>query len=131
MLDFYFSSHCFGEMGALRHCVEVSWNGRVAFNGVEGVFGGSLKEIFLKYIGVGAMTKEQLAEALNVTERTISDMVRAGKIPTIARLRQHRFDPNVMIDVFCSPPKASKKPRSLTIERHKTGAKPGGYAKCL
>lgn len=42
-----------------------------------------------------------------------------------------RFDPSAMIDVFCHPQSAAR-PRSLTIERHKTGATPiGGYRKCL
>jgi hypothetical protein len=90
-----------------------------------------MREIFLKYAKDGAMTKEQLAEVLKIKPSLVGDMARRGEIPRIPHCRLIRFDPLVMIEVFCHPPKAEKA-RSLTIERHKTNAKTnGGYRKCL
>lgn len=90
-----------------------------------------MREIFLQYAKTGAMTKKQLASVLQITERQVGDMVRAGKIPTIPGIRHHRFDPDQMIKTFCDVP-SPKGSSSLTIERHKTGDKPsGGFRKCL
>jgi hypothetical protein len=89
-----------------------------------------MREIFLQYAKRGAMSKKELAKVLNLSERAISDMVRAGKLKAIPNLGHHKFDPMVMIDTFC-PDQGQKPSRSLTIEKHKTGAKPGGFRKCL
>lgn len=90
-----------------------------------------MKEIFLEYAKKGAMTKEELAGVLKISPTYVYAMVRSGKIPRIPGLHYYRFDPMAMIDVFCQPQKVER-PSSLTIERHKTGAKPnGGYRKCL
>lgn len=92
-----------------------------------------MREIFLEYAKRGAMTTEELAKVL----RRSKDWVRRnsqGPACLIPRLPGYpiRFDPMRMIEVFCEPPKKVERPRSLTIERHKTGAKPiGGYRKCL
>lgn len=91
-----------------------------------------MKAIFLEYAKKGAMTKEELALVLNINTETVRRMAKSGKIPRIPRLRFVRFDPMVMIDVFCGA-QESTPARSLTIERHKTGAKTknGGFRKCL
>lgn len=90
-----------------------------------------MKEAFLQYAKTGAMTKEELAEVLKLKPAAVWRMARAGKIPRIPGIHLYRFDPTVMISVFCEPPRVPG-PRSLTIERHKTDAKPnGGYRKCL
>lgn len=89
-----------------------------------------MKEKFLAYAKTGAMTKEQLAEVLNLKPFAVWRMAKDGKIPRIPGLHFYRFDPLAMIDLFCGA--QGDKPRSLTIERHKTGAKTsGGYRKCL
>ena len=93
-----------------------------------------MKAAFLVFEKRGvAMTAQDLAVILNVKP----DYVRRnskpphGFIPRIPYLRQLRFDPMQMIAVFCQPPKVEG-PRSLTIERHKAGAKPSeGVRKCL
>ena len=92
-----------------------------------------MREIFLEYAKKGAMTTEELAAVLRIKPQRVQDMARAGKIPRLPHMRLLRFDPMRMIEVFCEPPKAERpEGRSLTIERHKTGAKPnGGYRKCL
>lgn len=91
-----------------------------------------MKEIFLEYAKRGAMTKEELAKVLKVTPEAVRRMAKSGKVPRIPHLRLVRFDPLEMIRVFCEPQGPNKKARSLTIERHKTGAKPnGGFRKCL
>lgn len=93
-----------------------------------------MKEAFLAFAQRGqAMTKEDLALILRVKPEFVrrNSMPPHGYIPRIPHLRQLRFDPLQMIDVFCQHPKVER-PSSLTIERHKTGAKPiGGYRKCL
>lgn len=90
-----------------------------------------MREIFEAYAKSGAMTKKQLAETLQISERSVSNMVRAGKIPVIPHLREHRFDPLKMIETFCKDPEPPA-PRSLTIERHKTnGTLKKGYLECL
>lgn len=90
-----------------------------------------MKEKFLEYAKRGAMTRKELAEVLNISERSVGNMVRAGKVPTIPRIREHRFDPMQMIETFCAV-EAKKSPRSLTIEKHKTrGRLNGGYLECL
>jgi excisionase family DNA binding protein len=77
------------------------------------------------------MTKEELAKVLRIKPSTVYAMARAGKIPRIPRIRQLRFDPETLMAIFCQAP-ALPEPRSLTIERHKTGAKTnGGIRKCL
>ena len=92
-----------------------------------------MKDLFLEHAKHGAMTTSELAKILRRSE----DWVRrnsAGSHGLIPRLpgRPLRFDPIAMIEVFCTPHQKVEKPRSLTIERHKTGAKPnGGYRKCL
>lgn len=89
-----------------------------------------MREIFQQYAKSGAMTKEQLAEVLKISPDQVRRMAKAGKIPRVPGVRQVRFDPNEMIRVFCEPPKP--KARSLTIEKHRTAAKPsGGFRKCL
>lgn len=90
-----------------------------------------MKDIFLDYAKKGAMTIEELAQVIRRKETWVRNNSGAGKIiPRLPGL-PIRFDPIAMIDVFCQPPKVEK-PRSLTIERHRTGAKPkGGYRKCL
>ena len=88
-------------------------------------------EVFLEYAKRGAMTVEDLAAVLKWRPQHVRNKSGPGKM--IPRMPGYpiRFDPMKMIDVFCQPSKAEK-PRSLTIERHKTGAKPiGGYRKCL
>ncbi len=88
-----------------------------------------MREIFLSF--KGAMTKEDLAEVLKVKPDHVRRMAKAGVIPKLPGLRLLRFDPLAMIEVFCRP-KAEKATRSLTIERHKTGAKSnGGLRQCL
>ena len=91
-----------------------------------------MKEKFLEYAKRGAMTIPELCAVLNHKE----DWVRRNSMPGgfIPRLPGYpiRFDPEAMISVFCQPQKVESRPRSLTIERHRTGAKPiGGYRKCL
>lgn len=91
-----------------------------------------MKDIFLKFAENGAMTVDELAGVLRRSSTWVRDNSRPGA-PLIPRLPGYpiRFDPIAMIDVFCPPPKATG-PGSLTIERHKTLAKPnGGYRKCL
>jgi len=89
-----------------------------------------MREIFLTYAKRGTMTKEELAKVLNVSAGTVRRMAADGRIERVPGLRFLRFDPLKMIDVFCAAKAESA--RSLTIERHKTGAKPnGGYRKCL
>ena len=89
-----------------------------------------MKDLFLEFAKAGSMTDEDLASVLKVPVRTVQSMSRRGEIPRIPKIRAHRFDPLKMIDVFCAAPAA--RPGSLTIERHKTLAKPnGGYRKCL
>lgn len=89
-----------------------------------------MKQAFLNF--KCAMTLQELAALLRRKE----GWVRAhssGPNPLIPRLPGYpiRFDPMVMIDVFCRPQRPEKA-SSLTIERHKAGAKPtGGYRKCL
>lgn len=91
-----------------------------------------MKEIFLEYAKHGAMTKEELASVLKIKPEAVRRLAKAGKIPKIPGLRFVRFDPLTMISVFCGPPKPDSTARSLTIERHKTGAKTnGGFRKCL
>lgn len=88
-----------------------------------------MREIFLQYAKKGAMTKEEVAAVLNVKPDAIRRMAKSGKIPRIPGFWQLRFDPMAMIEVFCEP-QVTK--RSLTIERHKTSAKPQkGFRKCL
>lgn len=90
-----------------------------------------MKEIFLSYAKMGAMTKEQLADVLKIRPDAVARMARSGKIPRIPGLRLLRFDAIAMMDVFCAA-QGPAKSRSLTIERHKTRAKPnGGFRKCL
>lgn len=94
---------------------------------------GEVKELFLEFAKKGAMTPEELAAILRRKPNWVRDNSR-GSNPLIPRLpgKPIRFDPMVMIEVFCRPLVADQKPRSLTIERHKTGEKPiGGYRKCL
>lgn len=88
-----------------------------------------MKEIFLAYAKTGAITKEQLAEVLKLSPETVRRMAKSGKIPRLPKIWELRFDPMQMIDVFCAP--KVDPTSSLTIERHKTGAKPGGFRKCL
>lgn len=91
-----------------------------------------MKEIFLEYAKNGAMTAQELAKVLRRSVWWVLENSK-GDTPLVPRLPGYpvRFDPVAMIDVFCQPPKAEK-PSSLTIERHKTGARPnGGYRKCL
>lgn len=90
-----------------------------------------MKEIFLEYAKSGAITIDQLAAVLKRKRGWVREHSGPGKL--IPRLPGYpiRFDPVAMIDVFCQPPKVER-PSSLTIERHKTIAKPnGGYRKCL
>lgn len=92
-----------------------------------------MKEIFLEYAKHGAMTGPELAKVLRRSEEWVRRNSMGSKC-LIPRLpgRPIRFDPMRMIEVFCAPLKAVERPRSLTIERHKTGEKPvGGYRKCL
>lgn len=93
-----------------------------------------MRDLFLEYAKIGAMTMDELAAVL----RRKPSWVRAhsfGASAMIPRLpgKPIRFDPLVMIDVFCRPQSPPpERQRSLTIERHKTGEKPiGGYRKCL
>jgi hypothetical protein len=93
-----------------------------------------MKAAFLEFVRMGrSMTAEEVAAIIRVKP----DYVRRhskpsqGFIPRIPHLRQLRFDPSRMVEVFCEGPKPERA-RSLTIEGHKTGAKPnGGYRKCL
>lgn len=93
-----------------------------------------MKDSLLEYKRLGkAMTCKELAELMRVSTDTVRRLSQPpyGTIPRIPGVGVIRFDPSVLIEVLCSPPKA-KEPRSLTIERHKTGARPiGGYRKCL
>ncbi|MGE3756898.1 MAG: hypothetical protein AB7H97_04040 [Pseudobdellovibrionaceae bacterium] len=93
-----------------------------------------MRQIFLQYAKQGAMTSEELAAVLRRARRwVINNSGLPGSEKLIPRLpgKPIRFDPMVMADVFC-PVQPAKKPRSLTIERHKAGAIPnGGYRKCL
>lgn len=91
-----------------------------------------MRELFAQYANRGAMTIDELCLILNRSK----DWVRRNSkgddclIPRLPGL-PIRFDPSRMVEVFCGPPKVEK-PRSLTIERHKTGARSeGGYRKCL
>ncbi len=91
-----------------------------------------MKELFLAYAKSGAMTVDEVAAVLRRKPSWVRDNSRPG-CSLIPRLPGYpiRFDPIVLISVFCEAPKADR-PGSLTIERHKTGAKPtGGYRKCL
>lgn len=90
-----------------------------------------MRELFLAYARKGAMTMDEVAAVI----RRKPDWLRrksAGPNPEYPRLpgRPIRFDPMKMIEVFCDAQKPEA--RSLTIEGHKTGAKPnGGFRKCL
>jgi hypothetical protein len=91
-----------------------------------------MREIFQNYAKTGAMTPQELALVLRRKVSWVLNNSR-GASALIPRLpgKPIRFDPIVMIDVFCQPLKPVRA-GSLTIERHKTGAKPiGGYRKCL
>lgn len=92
-----------------------------------------MKELFLQYAQKGAMTPDELSAILRRKTSWVLDNSRGSKA-LIPRLpgKPIRFDPMVMIEVFCRPLVVDQRPRSLTIERHKTGEKPkGGYRKCL
>jgi predicted transcriptional regulator len=90
-----------------------------------------VRELFLEYAKRGAMTKEQVAEILKIKPEMVRRYASMGVLPRIPGLRLVRFDPMALIDVLCKP-KVLEQPRSLTIERHKTGAKSkGGYRSCL
>lgn len=90
-----------------------------------------MKEIFLNYAKKGAMTIDELSAVLRRSPQWVRSNSGPGKILPRLPGKPIRFDPMAMIDVFCRPQKAER-PRSLTIERHKTGAEPiGGYRKCL
>ena len=91
-----------------------------------------MREVLLEYAKKGAMTKEDLAAVLKVKPAHVGAMARSGALPRIPNLRLIRFDPMELIRVLCGPSKKEES-RSLTFERHKTGAKPttGGLRKCL
>lgn len=90
-----------------------------------------MKDLFLEYAKRGAMTKEDVAEVLKISPEVVRRMAKEGRLPRIPHLRFVRFDPLELIRVLCEP-QGQTKARSLTIERHKTGAKPnGGFRKCL
>lgn len=92
-----------------------------------------MKEIFLEFAKRGTMTADELATVLRRNRSWVINNSR-GQYALIPRLPglPIRFDPTSLIDVFCKPPEVKEPRSSLTIERHKTGAKPiGGYRKCL
>jgi hypothetical protein len=91
-----------------------------------------MREALLQYAKTGAMTKEQVAELLNLRPEAVRRMSKDGRLPRIPGVKPIRFDPAKLMQVLC--PDAPAKPRrSLTIEGHKTDAKrpKGGYRKCL
>ena len=89
-----------------------------------------MREIFLEYAKRGSMTTEELAGVLNLKPETVRRKAKRGDIPRIPNCRKVLFDPREMILLFCSVP--GEGPRSLTIERHKTGVSTiGGYRQCL
>lgn len=91
-----------------------------------------MREIFERLAKRGAITVDELADILRRKPNWVRDNSR-GANPLIPRLPGYpiRFDPMVMVDIFCRPQKADR-PGSLTIEGHKTRAKTnGGFRKCL
>lgn len=80
-----------------------------------------------------ALTKEDLAKILNVTP----DYVRRhskppnGFIPRIPHLRQLRFDPQKMIEVFCDGPLPEGKCSLTKEKRNFVGNQSKGFHKCL
>lgn len=91
-----------------------------------------MKDLFLKFAEMGAMTTEEVAAVLRRKPQWVRDNSRGGN-PMIPRLPGYpiRFDPVRMIEVFCQPQKADRA-GSLTIEKHRALAKPkGGFRKCL
>ncbi len=100
-----------------------------------------MKDVFLQYAQKGAMTLEELAQVLQVKPEYVRrNSMPGGFIPRIPGLRQVRFDPMKMIEVFCEAPAARQpaeaqlRPSSLKTEetqRHKTEAKSKGVRKCL
>lgn len=91
-----------------------------------------MRVAFQKYAEQGAMTLEEVAAVLRRSETWVRTHS-SGSNPLIPRIkgRPIRFDPEVLIEVFCRPQESS----SLKIdrrERRKTGEKPtGGYRTCL
>lgn len=82
------------------------------------------------------MTCAELAALLRVRPETVRRMSQPphGRVPRIPHLRQVRFDPARMIDVFCNDLGGNPPPpeRSLTTEKRSSRGNPnGGFRKCL
>lgn len=97
-----------------------------------------MKQKLLEYVKRGtAMTSQELAECMNFTP----DQVRRGskppngKIPRIPHIRMVRFDPAVMLEVFCGSladgPLPDQNGSMTTEKRSFSGNQKGGFRKCL
>ncbi len=92
-----------------------------------------MRAALLNYISRGqAMTLQEFAAVLNQKDQWLrrNSQGAAAMYPRLPG-KPIRFDPSRMMDVLYPP--QGDKPRSLTIERHKTAATSsnGGFRKCL
>lgn len=89
-----------------------------------------MREIFLEYAKVGAMTKEDICKVMKFEMHYVGGLVRKGILKPANHCKPQKFDPMQVYEALFGDPKQA---RSLTTEKRKSGGNPktGGFRKCL